>query len=79
MKLAENNIENDVKEIIADYEINIHKAIDEMMLDTENLGCFSVKFVKSILLVDVDNVDTGWWFVDSILLVENVDNLGSGW
>ena len=40
MKLAENNIENNVKEIIADYEINIHKAIDEMMPDTEILGCF---------------------------------------
>ena len=35
MKLAEYNIEMNVKEIIVDYEINIDKAIEEIIPDAE--------------------------------------------
>ena len=39
-KLMELKIPFNVKEVISDFELNIHKAIDEMMTDVEILGCF---------------------------------------
>ena len=39
-KLKEHNIVFNVKQIIVDFELNIHKSIDEIFPDVEILGCF---------------------------------------
>ena len=39
-KLRELQIPFNLKEIITDFELNIHKGIDEMMSDVDILGCF---------------------------------------
>ena len=39
-KLIELNIPFNVEEIITDFELSIHKSIDEMMPEVDILGCF---------------------------------------
>jgi hypothetical protein len=39
-KLAELKIQFNIKEVISDFELNIHKALDDMLTDIEILGCF---------------------------------------
>ena len=39
-KLMELNIPFNVEEIITDFELSIHKSIDEMMPELDILGCF---------------------------------------
>ena len=59
-----------VKEIITDYDININKAIEEMIPDAEILGCFfSAKFVRRSLLISVLQKDIRKVFIKLNLYV----------
>ena len=39
-KLKEMRVEINIAEIISDFELNIHKPINDMMPDVDILGCF---------------------------------------